>query len=145
MEGMDLITGQKIFDRFISFDSAVGKSIKIDFNGVKNWVAIVNHVHFCLPVGVYEDQNAYLLITGSSILTNSTVTQLQRKPDGALLPIMFPTDPKLSRVKAYLKGRYEGPDELTFTILDRDLKEVTTARVVVHLHVFNDTGKILNW
>jgi len=142
---MDPITGQKVFDRFISFDSAVGKNIKIDFAGVKNWVAIVNHVHFCLPEGTYEDQNAYLLITGSSIFTNSTVTQLQRKPNGALLPIMWPTSITTSRIKAYLKGRYEGPDELTFMILDRDLKEVPVARLIVHLHVFNDVGKVLNW
>lgn len=135
--------GKQIFDRFLIFDSGIGKSLTTNFVGVENWIATVTHIQFTIPDGTYDDQNAYLFVSGNAIM-NTTVTQYSKKPDGALLPIMFPNDSTRTKIKAYIKGHYSGSDELKFVILDKNLQLVTTSRIIVHLHVFGDSMKILH-
>lgn len=131
------------FDKFLIYDSAVAGTLTTNFTGVENWIATVTYIHFSIPDGTYEDQNAYLHVNANSII-NSTVTQNAKKPNGTLMPIMFPNDLSKMKIKSYIKGRYSGSDEFKFAILDKNLQIVPTTRIIVHLHVFNDTAKVLH-
>lgn len=140
--GFDLST--KALDKFLVFDSEIGDSLELTLSDQASWVGTVTHIRFSLPDdGVYEDLNAYLHISGSTLISTSTITQKGRKQGGIQLPIMFPDNSTGMKIKAYMRGVSSGTDQLRFCILDKNLKEVTTARIVVHIHLFSDNGDVI--
>lgn len=130
-------TGGQEFDRFYTFDSSLGDSINFVLDGEKNWIASIVHVRFAVDGG-YPDKVAYLHIESNSLVSTSTTTQKPKiSLKGAILPIILPDVEQSSQVGSYIKGRYTGPDQIKFAILDKELKPVQTTRLIVYMHMTN--------
>ena len=129
-------------DMSFHFDSSLSDYMPVKMSGTKNWVGIVTYVKFILDNDVeYTDFTAYLQIKMSNLLANSCLTQNAKKAEGSILPIRDPGG--RNAVDIPIKGVYSGEDELNFSILDKNLVLVPTARLVVTMRVFSDKGEIL--
>ena len=128
-------------DRWLHYDSNAGDSILLTLGADKAWICQVTYIHFCLPEGEWIDPSAFLFIKMNSTITVPVVLQVPAKLGGTLLPIRNPKDDM--KIDAYFRGIYKNPDQLTFKILDANMQEVVTARVVITMHFFADNGQII--
>lgn len=131
-----------MMDRWLHFDSNLGDSTLLTLGADKNWICQVTYVHFEMSDGTYSDPSAFLFIKMSSTITVPVVLQVPAKLGGTLLPIRNPNR-ESSKIDAYFRGVYKNPDVLTFKILDANMQEVDTARIVVTLHFVADNGQII--
>lgn len=134
---MSLTTNK--LDVWCHYDSDVSDDFGINFQGAEKRVKItVPYLKFTLPNNeTYSDPTAYLFIAMNNLIVTSSINQLGKKPKGAIFPIHDPVGG--TKVDAYAKGIYGGPDSLKFSICDKQLKEVAVTRLVVTFHIVEET------
>lgn len=119
----------KLIDTWYHFDSSLGKTITINFPSKKKFNLKISYLVFQLPNNAkYEDLTAYLFI-GTSMVSTSVLTQTGKKLHGIVLPIKNPNANSYG-VDALANIVFEIPTDLEFSILDKNLKEVPTTRIV---------------
>jgi hypothetical protein len=137
------------FDKYLAYDSVNGTSFPLKMISPVNVICTVSYVRFLLMpisdvVPPYTDPAAYIQITSTNFVGTSTMTQnVNGSKSGMILPIMNP-DNTLISVKGYFRAKYSGPCDLYFTILNSTFQPVSTSRVIVNIHMFEDKGQILN-
>ena len=142
------VMSERTIDLAIHYDSSIDCQMVIDLPPKTKWVGYVTHLHFALeaPEGEeapkYNDPTAYLeLQMGNETLNTpyaSCVNQAARKGGSYLMPIGNPGEKNV--IRTVVRGGFQAKDTMTFRILDKELKEVACARVVVTLRIMTDLG-----
>lgn len=133
------------FYRCITYDSAQGATVTIQFPTEKHWKITVKHIRIQLSDGNWEDPVGYLKFTlNGGDLKNFTVLNGGAPTGGAIVPIAFPDVPAQTSVFVPIRGNsLAGPSTFTPTILDSQFQTVQLTRLYLCFILSEDDGKTI--
>ena len=124
------------FGAVLHYDSSISDRLTYRIRARMTLKCCVTFLRFTQPDdAVYVDPTAYLHITGTIDRPSLSVNQIGKKREGFLLPIC---NPGISNeIRFAPTGLLLEEGELQFKILDKNLNEVVTTRIVVTMNVLD--------
>ena len=128
------------FSAVLHYDSSISDHLTYRIRARTYLKCCVTFLRFTLPGdSVYADPTAYLHITGSIERPSLSVNQIGKKREGFLLPICNPG--ASNEIRFAPTGLLLEEGELQFKILDKNLNEVVTNRIIVTINVLDADTK----
>lgn len=131
---------KRTFEAVLHHDSSLSDHLEYHIPSNMYIKVAVTFLSFTLPDdAVYSDPTAYLFISGNVEQVSLCVNQAKRKMGGFLIPICEPGNG--NKICFAPSGLLLNEGELTFSILDKNLNEVTTSRIVVTMNIADANAK----